>query len=98
MHNAIKFTPVNGQVTAGAALQEDRVVFYVRDTGIGIDSAELSRIFERFYKVDQARSSSGTGLGLAIVRHLVEAHELGKVALIWFKSRINLSTCVFPFN
>ncbi len=92
MHNAIKFTSVNGQVTAGAALQGDKVVFFVRDTGVGIDSAELSRIFERFYKVDQARSSSGTGLGLAIVRHMVEAHggtiwaesELGKGSTFYF--------------
>ena len=91
MHNAIKFTPVNGQVTAGAALQEDRVVFYVRDTGIGIDSVELSRIFERFYKVDQARSSSGTGLGLAIVRHLVEAHG----GVIWAESDLGKGTTFY---
>ena len=78
MHNAIKFTPAGGQVTAGADLSSTSVLFWVRDTGIGISAEELPRVFERFYKVDRARSSKGTGLGLAIARHLVEAHG-GKI-------------------
>jgi two-component system phosphate regulon sensor histidine kinase PhoR len=82
LHNAIKFTPEGGQVTIGAAQRGQEVEFFVRDTGIGIASDDLPRIFERFYKVDRARSSSGTGLGLAIARHLIEAHR----GRIWAES------------
>jgi two-component system phosphate regulon sensor histidine kinase PhoR len=82
LHNAIKFTPAGGKVTAGARQAGSSVLFWVCDTGIGIPADELPRIFERFYKVDRARSSKGTGLGLAIARHLVEAHQ-GK---IWVES------------
>ena len=84
LHNAIKFTPAGGQITTGAFLQGEQVVFFVRDTGIGIAPEDLPRIFERFYKADRARSGIGTGLGLAIVRHQVEAHG-GK---IWVESEL----------
>jgi len=85
LHNAIKFTPAGGSVTAGALEQAGQMCFFVRDTGIGISAEDLPRIFERFYKVDRARASSGTGLGLAIARHLVEAHG-GRV---WVESELD---------
>lgn len=74
LHNAIKFTPEGGAIIASARASENRVIFSVEDTGVGIPSEDLLRIFERFYKSDRSRSSTGTGLGLAIARHLVEAH------------------------
>ena len=74
LHNAIKFTPPGGAVTVGGAVRDDEVWVWVRDTGIGIAPDDLPRIFERFYKVDKARSTGGTGLGLAIVKHTVQAH------------------------
>ncbi len=74
LHNAIKFTAEGGQITLAARQQGNMIQFSVHDTGAGIPSDDLPRIFERFYKTDPARSSGGTGLGLAIARHLVEAH------------------------
>jgi two-component system phosphate regulon sensor histidine kinase PhoR len=93
MHNAIKFTPPGGQVVVGAAPEGYTVRFWVRDTGIGISSEDIPRIFERFYKVDRARSSSGTGLGLAIARHMVEAHK----GNIWVESELGKGS-VFSFT
>jgi two-component system phosphate regulon sensor histidine kinase PhoR len=76
VHNAVKFTPEGGTVEVRARLDEGgtAVELSVIDTGVGIPTADLSRIFERFYKADRARSGGGTGLGLAISRHLVKAH------------------------
>jgi two-component system, OmpR family, phosphate regulon sensor histidine kinase PhoR len=75
--NAITYTPVDGAVMVTVQDAGDKIHVKVRDTGIGIESEEIPRIFERFYRVDRARSrnSGGTGLGLAIVKHLVEAHH-----------------------
>src|SRR5438034_1744996 len=70
--NALKFTQV-GEVVVTAGVDRDRVEVTVRDTGPGIPSRDLSRIFERFYKVDRSRGGlPGSGLGLSIARHLVE--------------------------
>ncbi|MBY6035219.1 PAS domain-containing protein [Fictibacillus nanhaiensis] len=75
--NSLTYTPVNGAVTVDVTELEEHVQLRVKDTGIGIKEDEIPRIFERFYRVDKARSrnSGGTGLGLAIVKHLVEAHH-----------------------
>ncbi len=74
--NALRFTDPCGLVTVRMAGRGDRVELEVADTGRGIPSSELPRIFERFYRVDKARArhTGGTGLGLAIVRHVAEAH------------------------
>lgn len=76
VENAIKYTPEGGTVTVGARpLASGQIEFFVKDTGIGIPAEELPRLFERFYRVDKARSRAlgGTGLGLAIVKHLARA-------------------------
>jgi two-component system phosphate regulon sensor histidine kinase PhoR len=79
LDNAIKYTPDNGQITLGYRRAHqgstEMMEVYVRDSGTGIPSEDLPRLFERFYRVDKARSRQlgGTGLGLAIVKHLVRA-------------------------
>lgn len=78
LDNAVKYTPAGGKVSIGTRPVEDtdRLAIYVEDTGIGIPSEDLGRIFERFYRVDKGRSRDlgGTGLGLSIVRHIAEVH------------------------
>jgi two-component system phosphate regulon sensor histidine kinase PhoR len=82
IHNAVKFTRAGGQITLLADVAPGEVRFAVRDTGIGIPEEAVSRIFERFYRVDKSRTGSGTGLGLSIANHIVDAHG-GK---IWAES------------
>jgi two-component system, OmpR family, sensor histidine kinase SenX3 len=76
LDNAVKYSEHGQAVELGAERDGERVVIWVRDHGIGIPSTDLERIFERFYRVDRARSraTGGTGLGLSIVRHVAQAH------------------------
>jgi two-component system phosphate regulon sensor histidine kinase PhoR len=76
LDNAVKFTPPGGQLSIRAFWEKPYVRVEVKDNGVGIPAEHLSRVFERFYRVDRARSreAGGTGLGLAIVRQIVSAH------------------------
>jgi len=92
--NAIKYGKPQGRIIVGAKPVDGRVEIFVQDDGPGIPPDSLERVFERFYRVDKARSreQGGTGLGLAIVKHIVQAHggtvrvesELGKGATFYF--------------
>lgn len=94
--NAVKYTPKDGTITISVTeIENNRVKFEIIDTGIGIHSKYHERIFQRFYRVDKARSRElgGTGLGLSIVKHIIERHgskifvdsELGKGSCFWFE-------------
>ena len=93
--NALKYASGTNRIDLGATERSDKLEFYVRDFGQGIPSEHLPRLFERFYRVDKARSreAGGTGLGLAIVKHTVLNHggqvgvtsELGHGSVFWFR-------------
>lgn len=92
--NAVKYTEPGGSVTVGVERDEGGVRVIVTDTGVGIPPDSLDRVFERFYRVDKARSrkEGGTGLGLSIVKHTIEKHQgrlgiastPGQGTTIWF--------------
>lgn len=84
LENAQKYTPEHGQITITAETREEKVVITVTDTGPGIPLHEQERIFERFYRVDKARSRAigGTGLGLSIVKRIVEGYR----GTVWVQS------------
>lgn len=86
LDNAIQYTLAGGQIFLSAETRDGDVIFTVADTGIGIPKADQPRIFERFYRVDAARSreAGGTGLGLSIAKHLVEVHG----GRIWVDSEV----------
>jgi two-component system phosphate regulon sensor histidine kinase PhoR len=95
IENALKYARDGKRIRVGARLLKSEVEFSVQDFGPGIASEHLDRIFERFYRVDKARSreSGGTGLGLAIVKHIVLAHG----GRIWVESELG-SGAVFHFT
>ena len=86
LDNAIQYTLAGGKIALSAEAKNDEVIFTVADTGIGIPRSDQPRIFERFYRVDAARSreAGGTGLGLAIAKHLIEVHG----GRIWVESEV----------
>jgi two-component system, OmpR family, sensor histidine kinase SenX3 len=83
LDNAVAYSPAATKVAVGVHQRDDAVEIAVKDEGIGIAAGEQDRIFERFYRIDQARSreTGGTGLGLAIVKHVVTNH--GGVVTVW---------------
>jgi len=92
--NAIKYGRVQGTVTVGGGkVQDGKIEIFVQDDGPGIPAESLDRVFERFYRVDKARSreQGGTGLGLSIVKHIVQSHG-GKV---WVKSELGKGSTFF---
>jgi len=93
--NAIKYTPQKGGITIEAEEQDNQILVRITDTGIGIPAADLPKIFDEFFRSENAQvvEADGTGLGLAIVKHIVEIHG-GK---IWVESEENKGTC-FSFT
>jgi len=91
IHNATKFTPPAGKITLSAYQDGQFIVFFVKDTGVGIAKKDLARIFERFYKADRARTGGGTGLGLSIARHMIESHG----GFIWAESEEELGSTFY---
>jgi len=90
LDNAIQYTLPGGKIVLSAEARNEEVIFTVADTGIGIPQADQPRIFERFYRVDVARSreAGGTGLGLAIAKHLIEGHG----GRIWVESEVGVGS------
>jgi len=84
--NAIQYTPPGGRICVSARVNSNEMVIEVMDTGIGIPLVDQERIFERFYRVDAARSreAGGTGLGLSIAKHIIDAHD----GRLWVESTV----------
>ncbi len=91
--NAVKYTPDGGKIDISAKADGDSVVISVKDNGMGIPEEDIPRIFERFYRVEKARTSDtgGTGLGLAIAKEIVDAHG----GQIWLESEVGRGTTVY---
>lgn len=94
--NAVQYTPENGVISIGWMVENEKGLFYVQDSGIGIEPDHIPRLTERFYRVDRSRSreTGGTGLGLAIVKHVLNRHQAsmeiisqpgsGSIFRMWF--------------
>lgn len=95
--NAIRYTPDGGNITLNWAIQDGQGVFSVQDTGIGIEPEHISRLTERFYRVDRGRSreTGGTGLGLAIVKHVLSGHQ-AKLEITSEPGKGSRFSAVFP--
>jgi two-component system phosphate regulon sensor histidine kinase PhoR len=93
LDNAFKYTPSGGRIEITGSLSKEEVLIRISDSGVGIPTEDLPRIFERFYRVDKGRSRQlgGTGLGLSIVRHIIEAAG-GRV---WAESEIDKGSTFF---
>lgn len=91
--NAIKYSPEGGTITFSLEQHEEEIVVSVKDEGVGIPKDNVKKIFDRFYRVDKARSRNlgGTGLGLAIAKEMVGAHE----GSIWAKSKEGVGTTIY---
>src|SRR6185312_887848 len=99
LDNAVKYTPESGEVFVGLARQNGNAQIVVRDTGIGIPEADQPYVFDRFYRVDKARSRElgGAGLGLSIVQWIVAAHE-GKITVQSTPGKGSIFTVDLPLN
>jgi len=99
LDNAVKYTPEGGEVSLTLARENGNAEIVVRDTGIGIQETDQQRVFDRFYRVDKARSRAlgGAGLGLSIVRCIVEAHR-GQIKIESIPRRGSTFTVSLPLN
>lgn len=97
VNNAIRYTPENGEISVCWYLEREHAVFSVTDTGPGIEKEHLSRLTERFYRVDtdRSRESGGTGLGLSIVKHILERHD-GQLEITSTPGKGSTFKCRFP--
>ena len=97
--NAIKYTPAGGQVSVTLASDSHQAMLTVRDTGIGIPEQDVGHIFDRFYRVDKARSraTGGTGLGLSIVRQMVQLHG-GEITVTSSSGEGSVFTVTLPLR
>ena len=99
LNNAIKYSPDGGKITVSMKTTDDQMILSIKDQGLGIPKQDLPKIFDRFYRVDRARSRAqgGTGLGLAIVKEIIKQHN----GFIWAKSEYGKGstfTIVLPYD
>jgi two-component system, OmpR family, heavy metal sensor histidine kinase CusS len=93
--NAVRFTPDGGRIEISLTMTVEHAEIAVEDTGCGIAAEHVSRVFDRFYRVDASRSSEGTGLGLALVKSIADLHG-GAVAVTSEVGRGTRVTLRFP--